>query len=101
MTNVTDWDALPCFNSSSEDPEAYTRMGCYRVALLTFAAAIGPFVFFNVQKTKYLQLFTTGMRWLGMFFFNCMDLGCLGHFQVWLGMLQSRSRSASMKELNE
>lgn len=68
MTNVTDWDALPCFNSSSEDPEAYTRMGCYRVALLTFAAAIGPFVFFNVQKTKYLQLFTTGMRWLGMFF---------------------------------
>ncbi|XP_063618869.1 transmembrane protein 104 homolog [Cydia splendana] len=62
LTNTSDWDALPCFNSTS--PEPYTRLACYRTALLSFTAAIGPFVFFNVQKTKYLQLFTTGMRWL-------------------------------------
>ncbi|CAH2106593.1 unnamed protein product [Euphydryas editha] len=62
MTNTTDWDILPCFSSPSSS--TYTRFDCYRVALLTFFGAIGPFVFFNVQKTKYLQLFTTGMRWL-------------------------------------
>ncbi|CAH0719512.1 unnamed protein product, partial [Brenthis ino] len=61
LTNATDWDILPCFNR----PDAsYTRFDCYRVALLTFFGAMGPFVFFNVQKTKYLQLFTSGMRWL-------------------------------------
>lgn len=25
---------------------------------------LGPFVFFNIQKTKYLQLLTSAMRWL-------------------------------------
>mgnify|MGYP004591844743 CR=1 FL=1 len=29
-----------------------------------FILLLGPFVFFNIQKTKYLQLLTSGMRWL-------------------------------------
>jgi len=29
-----------------------------------FVLSLGPFVFFNVQKTKYLQLLTSIMRWL-------------------------------------
>ena len=29
-----------------------------------FVLLLGPFVFFNVQKTKYLQLLTSVMRWL-------------------------------------
>lgn len=29
-----------------------------------FVFSLGPFVFFNVQKTKYLQLLTSIMRWL-------------------------------------
>ncbi|CAG2065835.1 unnamed protein product [Timema podura] len=29
-----------------------------------FLCTLGPFVFFNVQKTKYLQMLTTLMRWL-------------------------------------
>ncbi|XP_026490859.2 transmembrane protein 104 homolog [Vanessa tameamea] len=64
VTNTTNWDVLPCFNSPSDFTSTYTRFDCYRVALLTFFGAMGPFVFFNVQKTKYLQLFTSGMRWL-------------------------------------
>ncbi|XP_068631713.1 transmembrane protein 104 homolog [Battus philenor] len=64
MTNTTDWDDLPCFNATSSEAGAYTRRDCYRVALLTFVAITAPFVFSNVQKTKYLQLFTSGMRWL-------------------------------------
>ena len=30
-----------------------------------FTVLLGPFVFFNVQKTKYLQMLTTVLRWLG------------------------------------
>lgn len=37
--------------------------------LLSFQAAftllLGPFTFFNVQKTKYLQIMTSLMRWIG------------------------------------
>lgn len=43
-------------------------MNCYSHASslqAVFAVALGPFTFFNVQKTKYLQLFTTVTRWLG------------------------------------
>ena len=32
-----------------------------------FILILGPFVFFDVQKTKYMQLFTTAMRWLGVY----------------------------------
>jgi hypothetical protein len=35
----------------------------YRVYLALFACLLGPFTFFNVQKTKWLQLITTVMRW--------------------------------------
>lgn len=63
VTNGRGWESLPCFNAT-DDPMAYTRLDVYRVSLLTFVAVMGPFVFFNVQKTKYLQLLTSGMRWL-------------------------------------
>lgn len=26
---------------------------------------LGPFAFFNAQKTKYLQILTSLMRWIG------------------------------------
>lgn len=57
-------DDSPCFNQTSEDG-SITRLECYRASLLTFLLILGPFVFFNVQKTKYLQIVTTLMRWLG------------------------------------
>ncbi|XP_028163130.1 transmembrane protein 104 homolog [Ostrinia furnacalis] len=63
MTDPSEWDELPCFNATSH-LQPYSRLEVYRIALLTFVGAMGPFVFFNVQKTKYLQLFTSGMRWL-------------------------------------
>ncbi|KAL3202355.1 hypothetical protein MRX96_042520 [Rhipicephalus microplus] len=31
---------------------------------LMFLCMVGPFTFFNMQKTKYLQIFTTLMRWI-------------------------------------
>ncbi|XP_072932151.1 transmembrane protein 104 homolog [Epargyreus clarus] len=79
VTNATDWDNLPCFNATGT-ALSYTRFDCYRVALLTFFAATGPFVFFNVQKTKYLQFFTTGMRWLAFAIMISMAIHLLiGH----------------------
>ncbi|GFS50801.1 transmembrane protein 104 [Trichonephila clavipes] len=42
-----------------------SRGGAYRIFVIAFMLLLGPFVFFNVQKTKYLQIFTTIMRWLG------------------------------------
>lgn len=30
-----------------------------------FTLLLGPFTFFDVQKTKYLQILTSLMRWIG------------------------------------
>ncbi|XP_060071769.1 transmembrane protein 104-like [Ylistrum balloti] len=46
------------------DGRDISRGQAYRICLAIFFVTGGPFVFFNVQKTKYLQLFTTLMRWL-------------------------------------
>ena len=48
-----------CWENSDLD-----RFDAYRVALAGFIVLLGPFTFFNVTKTKYLQLLTTVMRWL-------------------------------------
>ncbi|XP_013387562.1 transmembrane protein 104 isoform X2 [Lingula anatina] len=41
-----------------------SRMNAYRVFVAAFAVLLGPFTFFNVQKTMLLQIVTTGFRWL-------------------------------------
>lgn len=33
----------------------------------TFTLLLGPFTFFSAQKTKYLQILTSLMRWIGKF----------------------------------
>lgn len=41
-----------------------TRLDCYRLSLIAFIVTLGPFTFFNVQKTKYIQMCTILLRWL-------------------------------------
>ncbi|XP_011494382.1 PREDICTED: transmembrane protein 104 homolog [Ceratosolen solmsi marchali] len=41
-----------------------SRFDAYRLFLTVFILSLGPFAFFNVQKTLYLQILTTMMRWL-------------------------------------
>ncbi|XP_061906299.1 transmembrane protein 104 [Entelurus aequoreus] len=41
-----------------------TRKDAYRVFLSIFTVLLGPFTFFNAQKTKYLQILTSLMRWI-------------------------------------
>ncbi|XP_004615791.1 transmembrane protein 104 [Sorex araneus] len=40
------------------------RVDAYRIYLAVFVLLLGPFTFFDVQKTKYLQILTSLMRWL-------------------------------------
>ncbi|KAK2714441.1 hypothetical protein QYM36_008858, partial [Artemia franciscana] len=56
--NATMSDDELCFNHTS-----LTRFDVYRISLGVFVGLLGPFVFFNVQKTKYLQVMTLLMRW--------------------------------------
>ncbi|XP_077979470.1 transmembrane protein 104-like isoform X2 [Glandiceps talaboti] len=55
-------------NASESDPcwssKQLTRIDAYRLFLGCFTVLVGPFVFFNVQKTKYLQIGTSVLRWL-------------------------------------
>lgn len=41
------------------------RVDVYRIYLAIFTVLLGPFTFFDVQKTKYLQILTSLMRWIG------------------------------------
>ncbi|XP_035471517.1 transmembrane protein 104 isoform X1 [Scophthalmus maximus] len=50
-------DTDPCWGS-------VTRKDAYRVFLSAFTVMLGPFTFFNAQKTKYLQILTSFMRWI-------------------------------------
>ncbi|XP_011873590.1 PREDICTED: transmembrane protein 104 homolog isoform X3 [Vollenhovia emeryi] len=61
--NLTCNDTIPdtefCWEGST-----FNRLDAYRIFVTMFVVSLGPFVFFNVQKTKYLQLVTSIMRWL-------------------------------------
>ncbi|XP_061233222.1 transmembrane protein 104 isoform X2 [Neopsephotus bourkii] len=39
-------------------------ISCKKLFLVAFTLLLGPFTFFNVQKTKYLQIMTSLMRWI-------------------------------------
>ncbi|XP_077490387.1 transmembrane protein 104 [Amblyomma americanum] len=58
-SNATLPSDMPCWQNST-----ISRGSAYRIFLLGFLCLVGPFTFFNVQKTKYLQIFTTLMRWI-------------------------------------
>lgn len=56
--NRTNSNDGTCWNDS------WTRMDVYRLFLGVFTVLMAPFAYFNVQKTKYLQYFTTVLRWI-------------------------------------
>lgn len=66
MTN-DELDQQPCWIHADGAVDNFTRLDCYRASLIAFAVCIGPFVFFNIDKTKYIQMFTVLFRWLGRF----------------------------------
>uniref|UniRef100_A0A6M2DYN0 Putative amino acid transporter n=1 Tax=Xenopsylla cheopis TaxID=163159 RepID=A0A6M2DYN0_XENCH len=59
--NYTDNFTLPCF---PQQETSISRISVYNLCLSAFFCFMGPFAFFNVQKTKYLQMITSFLRWL-------------------------------------
>lgn len=57
--NDTENYDLPCWENSEMQ-----KIYVYRISVGVFITLVGPFSCFNVQKTKYLQMFTTTMRWV-------------------------------------
>ena len=49
----------PCWTTSPQ----LSRTDVYKIFVAVFIIVLGPFAYFNVSKTKYLQIFTTLMRW--------------------------------------
>lgn len=66
--NATDdeLDAQPCWTNVDATSQwaNFKRLDCYRLSLIGFICLLGPFTFFNVQKTKYIQMCTILLRWM-------------------------------------
>ncbi|XP_006179513.1 transmembrane protein 104 isoform X1 [Camelus ferus] len=55
------------------------RVDAYRIYLAVFTLLLGPFTFFDVQKTKYLQILTSLMRWIAFAIMIVLALVRIGH----------------------
>ncbi|XP_068387041.1 transmembrane protein 104 isoform X1 [Eschrichtius robustus] len=55
------------------------RVDAYRIYLAVFTLLLGPFTFFDVQKTKYLQILTSLMRWIAFTIMIVLALVRIGH----------------------
>jgi amino acid permease len=60
IKNVTIEDSDTCWPAVP----SLSRLNVYRLYVVAFNSTIGILVFYNIQKTKLLQLLTTLMRWL-------------------------------------
>ncbi|XP_041364868.1 transmembrane protein 104-like isoform X2 [Gigantopelta aegis] len=72
--NGTFADTDPCWRSIS-----LSRMDVYRIFVACFLLTVGPFAFFNIQKTKYLQITTTLARWLAFGIMIILAINKLAH----------------------
>uniref|UniRef100_A0A2R5L8M9 Putative amino acid transporter n=1 Tax=Ornithodoros turicata TaxID=34597 RepID=A0A2R5L8M9_9ACAR len=73
VPNVTNGSAKDMGDLQCWSGAEVSRTDAYRIYVLAFLCLLGPFTFFNMQKTKYLQLFTTLMRWIA---FSSMIILC-------------------------
>ncbi|XP_066592514.1 uncharacterized protein [Prorops nasuta] len=60
--NTTCNDSIPVTEPCAEG-SIFNRFNAYRMFLTNFIILVVPFVLYNVQKTKYLQLLTSAVRW--------------------------------------
>nr|XP_023028080.1 transmembrane protein 104 homolog [Leptinotarsa decemlineata] len=78
--NETEDYSSRCFHFSD-----IAKIDMYRIFVAVFALSVGPFAYFNVQKTKYLQLFTISIRWCAFFIMvtaasiRLVNMGQQGH----------------------
>lgn len=71
-----------CWSTSNN---GLTQIDIYRIFVAVFILIVGPFSYFNLQKTKYLQVATSSMRWcaflimIGIACVRILELGAQGH----------------------
>ncbi|KRT85192.1 Amino acid transporter [Oryctes borbonicus] len=79
--NVTGESSLQLWNAMDEFEDLcwmnsnFKKIDVYRISVAVFSVLVGPFAYFNVQKTKYVQIFTTTMRWCA--FIIMVTLACI------------------------
>lgn len=74
-------------NSTNSCWHSYSvsQMDVYRIFVAVFIIIVGPFSYFNLQKTKYLQVATSSMRWcafmimISIAIVRILELGVQGH----------------------
>ena len=71
ITNATLEETGPCFKGQ---PNGMTRFGMYQIMLTVFFILMLPFAFFNVQKTKWLQIGTSVLRWVSFLTMICIAI---------------------------
>ena len=57
--NTASITSSPCWATT----ESLSKSDMYKIFVALFIAVLGPFAYFNVTKTKYLQIVTSVMRW--------------------------------------
>ena len=60
--------AQPCWRAES----SLSKSDVYKIYVAVFIALLGPFAYFNLTKTKYLQVGTSVMRWMAFITMICL-----------------------------
>lgn len=69
------WNAMEDFDDDCWIDSSLRKIDVYRISVAIFSLLVGPFAYFNIQKTKYIQIFTTTMRWCA--FIIMVTLACI------------------------
>ncbi|KAF7256045.1 hypothetical protein EG68_06415 [Paragonimus skrjabini miyazakii] len=56
------------------DFSSLSRSDVYRIFVICFAACMLPFLFFHVTRSRWLQLFTTVIRWISFILMVCLAI---------------------------
>ena len=59
----------PCWRESG-----LSKADVYKIYVAVFLALLGPFAYFNLTKTKYLQILTSVMRWTAFITMICLSV---------------------------
>ncbi|XP_052828132.1 transmembrane protein 104 isoform X1 [Octopus bimaculoides] len=78
-TNLTDTNRTVSDDDICWPGSDISRKNAYRIFIVVFALVLGPFTFFNVQKTGYLQVFTSVFRWTAFTIMVVLTAIRLGH----------------------
>ena len=78
----------------------HTRRDIYHICMACFIGLLGPFTFFDVSKTKLLQLFTSLIRWISFLSMIILSLMRINNGHVVTPSAANMSQSSKLKLRN-